>query len=135
MRIHIPNTYLIVGQPIEGTITLELKEPIKGSEVSASLISKEQRTNTKGQRSTHDKYWETLTLDNAKEYPANQKLEYPFKFKSPFPADLEPRYPFKILGHELNFAKENHNFRVEAKLDISLGIDISAKQEITIAFR
>jgi len=133
MKIHIPNTYFIVGQPIEGTIILELKEPIKGNEVSASLISKEQRTNINGKRSTHEHIWETLTLDNSKEYPANQKLQYSFKFKSPFPANPELPHPIKILSYEVNFSKENNDFRVEAKLDIPLGIDISIKQEITIA--
>jgi hypothetical protein len=136
--ITINKTTFSPSEAIEGTITLRLEKPIKSKGVFVGLTSGETKhgRNSKGQSTTmnYTHVWSNIPLDIEKEYPAGQVLTYPFKLVAPSrTAPFDP-----IAGIWKSFRKDStppsKNYKIEAKLDISMGFDVNAGREIKILY-
>lgn len=138
MDIAINKTKFSPSEAIEGTVTLRLEKPIKSKGLFVELTSGEtkQGHNSKGQPTTvhYTHVWGNIQLDIEKEYPAGQVLTYPFKLVAP--SRTAPFNPLSMIWK--SFRKDStapsKDYKIEAKLDISMGFDVNASREIQISY-
>ncbi|MGD0804019.1 MAG: hypothetical protein ABSA11_08110 [Candidatus Bathyarchaeia archaeon] len=138
IEIQLPKTSFAPRETVEGTVTMLLNEPVKAKGVIVSLSRQEQRETYSGGKRTTTSYthvYDSSNLDGEKEYPANQRLEYPFKLVGPvFNAPFDPVSSlFKAITRDKS--PPSMKFRVDAKLDISHGIDVNNNVEIRILYQ
>jgi len=130
-------TFFASREVIEGTVVLELKEPVKSKGVSVSITSQESRTVRRSGKTESEHYtqsWGSQSLDIEKEYPANQRLEYPFKFEAPNLTIPNMPLPGFLKGLVGAMTPSQKQFKVEAKLEISMGLDVNSHRDITVAY-
>jgi len=147
----IPKAHYAPGDIISGNVSLSLKKPAKARQLCISLIG-EHKSTTRQVRSDgvstssnttkiHDF---ELQLDREKEYSGTQ--EYPFEIK--IPEDIQSTAPQMpdvggVLGKGLQMAQavgtmtgkipfNQVKWYLSAKLDISSGLDVKKKTDITI---
>jgi hypothetical protein len=136
--IAINKTTFSPNEAIEGTITLRLDNPIKSKGVFVSLTSGETKPghNSKGQPTTvhYTHVWSEVPLDFEKAYPAGQALTYSFKLVAP--SRTAPINPLSTIWK--SFRKDSSppskDYKIEAKLDISMGFDVNTSKEIKILY-
>jgi hypothetical protein len=142
MEIIIPKTSFAFDEPIEGRVSLELNKPYKAKGVSVWLVGQRKVRDTRrvmrNGKWINESYTKTvgvfsrsLDLDGEKEYPGNQKLEYPFKFVVPEPGEPQKMdFGDGTIGNILNtmqtFAPKPSpvEWSISAKLDVS-GFDVN----------
>lgn len=135
------------GETIEGTVTLELKKPIKAKELTVAFYGERKETKTRMVRDSNGAMRSQTTtnyvrihefkqsLSGNKEYPAG-KSEY--KFKIGIPAGLMPKqeeakgFFGKVANFISNAAKSEIKWYVEADLDMPWAFDISKKVQIQL---
>lgn len=86
MEIQIPRSSYAYGEIIEGKVSMELKQPLKAKGVFIQLLAEQkvdERQSGETRTTTHTIHSQTLSLDIEKEYPAGQRIEYPFQFTVP----------------------------------------------------
>ena len=138
INITINKTTFSPNEAIEGTITLKLEKPIKSKGVFVSLTSGETRRgrNSKGQATTqhYTHVWSNVPLDVEKEYPAGQELTYPFKLVSP--SRVATSNPLGMIWKSFrsDSTPPSKDYKIEAKLDISMGFDVNTSREIKILY-
>lgn len=153
IKISIQRTNYAPGDTISGNVALTLKKPVKAREVSISLIGEQKNTRVGGMTGSQGMSTTTKLiriydfkqqLDSEKEYSQGQ--EYSFEMK--IPADIlstKPQMPEVggKLGQGLKIAQaaaamtgaipfQQTKWYLLAKLDISGGLDIKKKADVTI---
>jgi len=141
--IIVSKTNFAPGEKITGSVVLSLKKPVKAREASISLIG--EQTTTRGGITSNEQIKRTHRidfkhrLDGAKEYDKEAKYDFEIKL----PADILSRQPQMpqvsgALGQGLKIAQAItgagvwSGWYLLAKLDVSGGIDINKKVQITI---
>jgi len=135
MELMLSKTYFAAGETIDGTVVMELGESIESKGVFVSLSSVEHRsTYVRGKPSTqsYTHYWSRVPLDVEKVYPAGQRFEYQFSLVAPSLG--VPFDPVSLLRRLVAKGPTAKKFKVEAKLDISRGFDVSASKDVTISY-
>jgi hypothetical protein len=138
ISITINKTSFSPGEAIEGTITLRLEKPVKSKGVFVSLTSGETRPgrNSKGQSTTqyYTHVWSLIPLDVEKEYPGGQAMTYPFTMVAPI--RTAPFDPLTTLWKSFrkDDTPQSKNYKIEAKLDISMGFDVNTSSEIRVSY-
>ena len=129
------------GEVIEGAVTLKLKKPLNGREVSIRLIGQQETSQgyvAKSQYNIIDIFDFKQPLDGEKEYPAEQSLVYSFTIKIPENVLNQQTIPEGTLGKIANIMQVMSRTRSKiswyliAKLDTP-GLDVSKKVQINIA--
>lgn len=149
--IIIPKAHYVPGDIISGNVSLNLKKPVKARQLCISLIGEYKSTTRQVgsdgvSSSSHTQRIHDfeLQLDREKEY--SQTLEYPFEIK--VPSDIQnaaPQMPDVggVLGKGLQMVQaagtmmgqiplNRVKWYLSAKLDISGGLDVKKKADITI---
>lgn len=140
MEIQLSRRTFSPGGMIEGKVVLELNSPQKAKGVIVELIG-ERRENSFNisTRKTESKivtvFQFSQPLDVEKEYPANQRLEYPFQLKAP-DATPDPQIGGN-LGTVFNLLRplagsSPINWHLKAKLDV-FGFDLNKSVQIMIS--
>jgi hypothetical protein len=86
IEIQIPRSNYAYGELIEGKVSMELKQPLKAKGVFIQLLAEQKVDEHRGGKTTthtHTIHSQTLPLDIEKEYPAGQRIEYPFQLTVP----------------------------------------------------
>jgi hypothetical protein len=153
INITLDRTYFNPGDIISGSITLTLKKPVEARSISVSMIGEYRSRHSsigmggKGMSTTRERYRIydfKQELDGEREYTSGQ--EYNFEIK--VPADIlsmSPRLPeldgavgqgLKIVQTAAILTGAMRRIQTKwyllAKLDISGGMDIRKKADITI---
>ena len=151
--IEMQRNHYTAGDIIVGRVSLTLKKPVKAKELSISLIGEQTSTQVggmigSGNRSTsteHTRIYDfKQQIDGEKEYI--KESDYGFEIK--IPADIlsiKPQMPELggVAGQGLKIAQaaaamtgtiplQRTKWYLLAKLDISGGLDIKRKADITI---
>jgi hypothetical protein len=139
------------GETIGGTISMQLKKPIKARGLIASLIGERtvRRNTGKGTTTTTEKVFEfKYPVDGEKEYPASTPLNYMFSIKIPpdaigTPAGGAPAAVGVAMDLARAFIPGMGGMRystdspvrwyVLVRLDMPWSFDISKKIQINIA--
>lgn len=132
------------GETIEGTISLKLKKPLKGNELSVRMYGEQKSSSMglDGRRSSRTVkiYDFKQPLDGEKEYEAGeQPLVYPFKIKIPAQILEQKKAPEGKLGTVMQAAKflsggaTRISWYLQAQLDIPKAIDMRKKVQINLA--
>ena len=138
IEVEIPKTTYAPGETITGTITLLLDKPTKSKGVFVELTSTETKTgrNSKGQSTTmnYTQMWSRAPLDVEKEYPAGQLMTYQFSLQAP--SRGAPFNPIGGLWRSItkDSSPPSKDYKVEGKLDISMGFDVNTSREIKINY-
>ncbi|MFH1589847.1 MAG: hypothetical protein ABIB43_04740 [archaeon] len=141
IEIQLNNYNYAPGQTIEGTVSLKLKKPLQGKELSIRLFGEQKISQGYGT----NKSYRTVKifdfkqpLDREKEYlPGSQPLVYQFKIT--IPANVESQQPPEgALGTVMKTAqmllgtKIRTNWYLVARLDVK-GFDMTKKVQINVA--
>ena len=138
IEVEIPKTTYAPGESITGTITLQLDKPTKSKGVFVELTSTETKTgrNSKGQSTTmnYTQMWSRAPLDVEKEYPAGQLMTYQFSLQAP--SRGAPFNPIGGLWRSItkDSSPPSKDYKIEGKLDISMGFDVNTSREIKINY-
>ena len=138
IEVEMPKTIYAPGETITGTVTLMLDKPMKSKGVFVELTSTETKTgrNSKGQSTTMNyiQMWSRTPLDVEKEYPAGQLLTYQFSLQAP--SRGAPFNPIGGLWRSItkNSSPPSKDYKVEGKLDISMGFDVNTSRQIKINY-
>src|SRR3989338_7711468 len=84
IEIQLNNFNYAPGETVEGTLSLSLKKPILGKELSISLLAEEEVTEMQGNNynsRTHELFYFKQHLSGQKEYSFGNQ-SYPFKMTS-----------------------------------------------------
>jgi hypothetical protein len=153
INISIQRTNYAPGDTISGNVALTLKKPVKARGVSISLIGEQKNTRVGGMTGSQGMSTTTKRiriydfkhqLDSEKEY--SQGREYHFEIKIPAGIlSTRPQIPELEgkLGQGLKIAQaaaamtgaipfQQTKWYLLAKLDISGGLDINKKTDVTI---
>ena len=126
------------GETITGTVTLLLDKPTRSNSVFVELTSTETKTgrNSKGQPTTmkYTHMWSKDPLDVEKEYPAGQLMTYQFSLLAP--SCDAPFNPIGGLWRSItkNSSPQSKDYKVEGKLDISMGFDVNTSRQIKVNY-
>jgi hypothetical protein len=149
MDILVPKTNFTHNELIDGKVSLELKKPQKAKGVFIEFLGlrhrKETRRVNRGGKTVTETVTHTdvlfsssLTLEGEKEYPANQKIEYPFQFTVPEIVESKPNYGEGTLGTVMNIVQQFGpkpgpiEWYLKAKLDVS-GFDVNKDLRLFIS--
>ena len=138
IEVEIPKTIFAPGETITGTITLQLDKPMKSKGVFVELTSTETKTgrNSKGQPTTmnYTHTWSSVPLDVEKEYPAGQLMTYQFSLLAP--SRGAPFNPIGGLWRSItkDSSPPSKDYKIEGKLDISMGFDVNTSRQIKINY-
>ncbi|MFH1510588.1 MAG: hypothetical protein ABIF10_02765 [Candidatus Woesearchaeota archaeon] len=139
IEIQMDNYNYAPGDTINGNVTLSLKKPLQGKELSISLLGEQKTSQGYGANKSNQtaKIFEfKLPLDKEKEYPADKPLAYPFKIK--IPANVAKQVPEGTLGTVLKAAQmfsgtnSRTSWHLIARLDVK-GLDITKEVQINVA--
>lgn len=130
------------GELIEGSITIKLKKPLMGKEVTIRLFGEEKLTRIRnGQRRTETKkiYDFKQPLAGEGNYPANQPMTYTFQIKIPDNIIQNPKLPGGFMGGLLKISQmfsgpvySKTMWYLKARLNVK-GFDITKKIQINVA--
>lgn len=131
------------GETVEGSVTLQLKEPIKTKELSIRFygLQRSQTVRAKGGSRTDTRIVHDfkLILDEEKEYPRSDlPIVYPFKIKIPDNLLQTGKQAEGVLGGVMEAFKYISGFRasiywyLEARLNVPWAFDIIKKIQISI---
>ena len=144
MEIVIPKTTYTFGEVIEGKVTLELNKPQKAKGVTIDLVQEYTTHEYRGGKNVptkHENHVGSIKLDEEKEYPAGQIMEYPFKFT--LPTYKGPTVdPNSTLGKVVNvmqtmqplinvLGSDRGGWFLKAKLDVS-GFDVNKDVKLQV---
>ena len=127
------------GDIITGTITLQLKKPVKAKGVSVQLLGEKkvrQRTGTKIHTHTTKIFDFSKPLDSEKTYATEEK-KYQFKINIPanIAAETKIDSPLGTAVKAINMfvgASSQIKWHVIARLDVPWAIDVTKKVQINI---
>ncbi len=140
MDIKLDKASFSAGESIIGTVTMQLKKPIKSRGVVISIIGERKVTRMAGnglESRVEQVFNFDTNLDGEKEY-ITQPYEYKFELKAP--QQNQAKAPEGALGAVVNAASfltvgsaGPISWYLIAKLDVPKGFDLSKKVKIMIA--
>lgn len=144
MEIQLPRFNYRLGEVVEGSLALSLKEPVKAKGVKVRLTAVRTQGMSVSASPASRSSIQTLfdveqELDGEKEYPATPApLVYPFRFQ--LPATLGPKLPQlggvagALVGVAAGFSAMTSSTRwtLSARLDIPMGFDVSKTLQLNI---
>jgi hypothetical protein len=144
IEIELPKNAFSLGDKIDGKVFLELKKPQKAKKLKVCVYGYRVSVEHSKGKTTENRqqvYINEQILDQEKEYPANQRLEYPFELQCAtsqdlvaFPAAVGKSGFWGTVGSRLNdmVAQMPITWEVEANLDVS-GFDVKKSVRITVS--
>ena len=144
MEIQLNKFNFHPGETVEGTVSLKLKKPLEGNELSITIVGEEKisQRGVDGRRTTRrQKIFDfKQPLDGQKEYTAGeQPLVYPFRIVIPANVLEQQKAPEGTLGTVMQAAKflsgsrKNISWYLYANLDVPKSVDVRKKVQINVA--
>jgi len=139
IKLTLPRTSFNPGEAITGNVELQTKKEIEGNKLLVSLIGVKEIKSTRNGKShtrTEEIYRDSVTLEEARPYPAGYLATYNFTLKTP--NWKEPEFLNSALGETLttalNFLGSSSSrvyWKIEARLDAK-GVDLAASKSVFV---
>jgi hypothetical protein len=139
IKLFLQHTAFNPGETITGNFDLNVKRPIRGNKLTASLIGVQtttSRRNGKTETHSHEIYRNEQLIEEAKEYSAGYSAKHEFRIA--IPNTGAPEFMNSALGQVLNAAsfllndrRTELKWKVEARLDAK-GVDLAASTRVSI---
>ncbi len=127
-----------VGDTIQGTLTLDLKKPLKAKELNITLLAHQkatQRVGTSYSTSTVCVYEDTVKIAEGGDFAMGTQT-YPFKIKIPITPLSGKTVAMGLAAFtkvSSLFGKKNIQWSLVGRLDIPWALDVKKKLKLNIA--
>lgn len=135
MELQLERNEFRPGETIVGTAKLQINEQLKARGVKARLWA--ERTRRTGKHTYVDILFDReIVLDSAEQYSPGVPKAYNFQFEIPIGVLSEAQFGQGVVGGAMGFLKDMANsgirWYVQAKLDLPMALDVSAKRQINV---